>query len=224
MIVDCVIPARDEADTVADVVRAARGCKYVRHVIVVDDGSRDGTAEEAGAAGATVLRRESDGSKAHAMEEGVATSDADVLLFADADLVGVTAEHLDAIVEPVIDRRAALSIGIFDYRPWNWFVLRFPPTTGERCMPRWVFDAVPAHKRNGYTIEIMINEVIAEGRLSTVARVMDGVTHRTKRQKFGKLEGYRRTWHMFFQLLGLPVRGVVRWRTYWFYLRALKVE
>ncbi|HVE94616.1 MAG TPA: glycosyltransferase [Acidimicrobiales bacterium] len=224
MIVDCVIPARDEADTVAEVVRAARACKYVRTVIVVDDGSTDATASEAAGAGALVVRRTSDGSKAHAMQDGVARSDADVLLFADADLVGITAEHLDAIVEPVLARRAALSIGTFDYRPWNWFVLRFPPTTGERCMPRWVFDAVPAHKRNGYTIEIMINEVIAEGRLPTVARVMRGVTHRTKRDKFGKFEGYRRTWRMFFELLGLPVRGVVRWRTYWFYLRALTVE
>ena len=34
----------------------------------------------------------------------------------------------------------------------------------------------------------MINEVIAEGRLPTTARIMRGVTHRTKRQKLGRLE------------------------------------
>ncbi len=49
-----VIPARDEAATVAAVVggvRAALGCD----VLVVDDGSRDGTAELARAAGARTL-------------------------------------------------------------------------------------------------------------------------------------------------------------------------
>jgi hypothetical protein len=53
---------------------------------------------------------------------------------------------------------------------------------------------------------------------------MRGVTHRTKRQKLGRLEGYRRTWEMFWTLLALPLTGVVRWRSYWLYLRGLTVE
>jgi glycosyltransferase involved in cell wall biosynthesis len=220
--IDAVVPARDEALTVADVVGACRQCRYVREVIVVDDGSRDDTAERAAAAGAKVVRRESDGSKAHAMEAGVEASDAEAILFVDADCVGLTPEHLDQICEPFVDRRAVMSLGTFDYGIWNRLVLRFPPTTGERIIPRWVFDAVHPDKREGYTIEIMLNEVIAEGRLPTTARVMKGVTHRTKRDKFGPVEGWRRTWRMFWDLVGL-VRQV-RLRTYWFYLRDLTVE
>ncbi len=67
----------------------------------------------------------------------------------------------------------------------------------------------------------MLNEVICECRLPWSASVMRGVTHRTKRDKFGRWEGYRRTWRMFWQLVGLL--RIVRWRTYWFYLRDLKV-
>jgi hypothetical protein len=66
--------------------------------------------------------------------------------------------------------------------------------------------------------------VIAEGRLPTTVRTMHGVGHRTKRDKLGLLRGYRETWRMFWHLVGLPFGGVVRWRTYWFYLRALTVE
>lgn len=228
-VVDAVIPARDEAPTVADVVAAAAGCAFVRQVIVVDDGSSDGTGDLAAAAGAKVLRLPGrvpggSGSKARAMEAGVVASDADAVLFVDADLLGLTAAHLDDVCRPVIDGRAAMSLGIFDYGRWNWLVLRFPPTTGERLVPRWVFDSVPPAKRQGYAMEVMLNEVIAEGRLPTVARVMPGVSHRTKRDKLGALEGWRHSWRMFWGLVGLPVRRVVRWRTYWFYLRALTVE
>ena len=207
-------------------METVRACRYVRDVIVVDDGSTDDTASLAAAAGARVVRRKgSSGSKAHAMEAGVEACGLranDALLFVDADLLGLTVEHLDAICEPVIDRRAAMSLGTFDYRWWNPLVLRFPPTTGERIVPRWVFDAIPPHKRDGYTIEIMINEVICEARLPTVARVMKGVTHRTKREKFGPVDGWKRTWRMFWDLWALW--GMVRWRAYWFYLRDLSIE
>ena len=223
MIIDAVVPARNEGLTVADVVEACLACEYVREVIVVDDGSDDDTADRAAAAGAKVVRRESDGSKAHAMEAGVEATDADSILFVDADCLGLTSAHLDAICEPFVDRRAVMSLGTFDYGIWNWIVLRFPPTTGERIIPRWVFEAVPPDEREGYTIELMLNSVIAEGRLPTTARVMRGVTHRTKRDKFGPVEGWRRTWEMFWDLVNL-IRRNLRVRTYWFYLRDLTIE
>jgi hypothetical protein len=177
------------------------------------------------AAGAKVVDHHPGGSKGRAMEVGVEASDAGAILFVDADLTGLSSAHLDDICRPFLEGRAVMSIGTFDYgRRWNWLVLRFPPTTGERIVPRWVFDAVPPHKRHGYTIEVMLNEVIAEGHLPTTARVMKGVFHRTKREKFGWAQGTWLTWRMFWQLVGLPVRGVVRWRTYWFYLRELTLE
>jgi hypothetical protein len=119
-----------------------------------------------------------------------------------------------------------LSLGAFDYGPfWNPMVLRWPPLTGERIIPRWVWDAIPPHKLDGYTIEVRINEVIAERRLRTVARTMRGVYHRTKRVKHGRWEGVVRTWDMYRELIAMvwPL-GDVRLRTYWFYLRRLTVE
>ncbi|HEX6476877.1 MAG TPA: glycosyltransferase [Acidimicrobiales bacterium] len=228
-VIDAVVPARNEAPTVAAVVEACRRCSAVREVIVVDDGSVDDTAERAAAAGAKVIHRGDDagragGSKAHAMEAGVAASDAPAVLFVDADLLGLTDDHLNQVCRPFLDGTATMSVGWFDYGAWNPLVLRLPPTTGERLVPRWVFEAIPAEKRDGYTIEIMINEVIAEAHLPTTARIMRGVTHRTKREKLGRLEGSWRTWEMFWTLLSLPLTGVVRWRTYWFYLRGLTVE
>jgi len=219
--VDAVIPARNEAGTIAGVVDAVLDCHFVREVIVVDDASSDDTGEVAGAAGAKVIRRETGGSKAHAMRTGVAASDADSILFVDADVIGLTTRHVEEFCRPHLEGDASLALGTFDYGLWNPLVVRMPPTSGERILPRWVFEALPPEKLDGYTIEVMLNEVICECRLPWSASVMRGVTHRTKRDKFGRWEGYRRTWKMFWQLIGLL--RIVRWRTYWFYLRDLKV-
>jgi glycosyltransferase involved in cell wall biosynthesis len=226
-VVDAVIPARDEQDTVARNVSVAAACRYVRQVIVVDDGSVDATAAVAEAAGALVVRRVGQsGSKAHAMRAGVDASDADLILFVDADCLDLTADHLDHICEPVLRDEAEMSIGLFDYGPfWNPFVQRLPSLSGERIVPRWVFDAVPPEKLDGFTIESRLNEVVGEARLRTVVWTMPGVFHRTKRVKFGRAEGVLRTIRMFRDLLRLlrPF-GDVRWRAYAYYRRGLTIR
>ena len=224
--IDIVIPARNEEATVVGNVVAARGCRYVREVIVVDDGSEDATADLAREAGAKVIHRVApEGSKAHAMADGVVVSDAPSILFVDADCTGLTSEHLDAMCVPYLEGRAALSIGTFDYGPfWNPIVLRFPPLSGERLIPRWVFESIPPGNLDGYTIEMRINEVIAEGRLPTASRTLVGMYHRTKRHKLGRLEGLRATFDMYRELISVLAPGRVRWRTYWFYLRDLTIE
>ncbi len=170
---------------------------------MIDDGSTDGTGDIAAAAGAKVIALDgSDGSKARAMARGVEASDATAVHSSSTRLHRLTAAHLDAICEPFLEGRAQLSIGAFDYgRFWNPMVLRWPPLSGERIIPRWVWDAIPPYNLVGYTIEVRINEVIAERRLRTVVRTMPGVSHRNKRVKLGRRAGLRSTWAMYRELL-----------------------
>jgi glycosyltransferase involved in cell wall biosynthesis len=227
VIIDAIIPARNEETTVATSVAAARACACVREVIVVDDGSLDATADRAREAGAKVVERPgSTGSKAHAMADGVARSDAEAFLFVDADLLGITAAHLDAICDPVVAGWATMSVGLFDYgRFWNPYVRRWPPLSGERLVPRWVWEAVPPHRRDGYTIEMRINHVIARHRCRTAVRTMTGVQHRNKRAKHGLVDGVWRTAAMYRDLVRVvwPF-GEVSPRSYVYYLRALTIE
>ena len=65
-----LIPAFNEARYIADVVERAR--PHVEEVVVIDDGSIDGTAEIARAAGATCLQFPRNCGKASALRAGIA--------------------------------------------------------------------------------------------------------------------------------------------------------
>jgi glycosyltransferase involved in cell wall biosynthesis len=65
-----VIPARDAQSTVADVVRRLRDVLPDATILVVDDGSADGTGAAARAAGAEVLRHEVNRGKGAALQTG----------------------------------------------------------------------------------------------------------------------------------------------------------
>jgi hypothetical protein len=121
--VAAVIPAKDEADRIAATVRAVRGIPGVDLVVVVDDGSSDGTAEIARAAGAEVVRHARNRGKAAAMTTGAGyvarhegvegrvggSDDRRPLLFVDGDLED-TAANLGVLVPPVLEGRADMTI------------------------------------------------------------------------------------------------------------------
>lgn len=106
-----IVPAKDEAATVGDVVREVPG--WVSRVIVVDNGSVDGTAEVARAAGATVLRSDRVGYGAAclaALDHLRALGEDPVVAFMVADGSDDPRE-LPRVVDPVREGRADLVIG-----------------------------------------------------------------------------------------------------------------
>jgi glycosyltransferase involved in cell wall biosynthesis len=162
-----VIPARNESDRIAATVRAAAGLPGVDLVIVVDDGSTDGTATAAQDAGASVLRHARNRGKAAAMETGaeaVRLLDHNDrrdrprhLLFLDGDLAE-TAAGAAPLAEPVRAGRADMTIAVFSTRVkqgGHGFVVGLSgsgimratgwrpaqPLNGQRCLTRAAFEA-----------------------------------------------------------------------------------
>jgi hypothetical protein len=93
-----LVAARDEAETIAETVRALRTAFPRATVVVADDGSRDGTAAAAEAAGAEVLRLPRRG-KGQALTLAERQAPAGPLVLADADLAG----DLQPLLEPDAD-------------------------------------------------------------------------------------------------------------------------
>jgi UDP-N-acetylglucosamine---dolichyl-phosphate N-acetylglucosaminyltransferase len=99
MNVAALIPAYNEAATIADVVRGVR--RFVSQVLVVDDGSVDETADGARAAGARVVAHATNLGKGHAVRTGLAdllSGDITHVILLDGDM-----QHLPHEIPRLLD-------------------------------------------------------------------------------------------------------------------------
>jgi glycosyltransferase involved in cell wall biosynthesis len=79
-----VLPCKNEAASIASVVRSFRAALPDARIVVVDNASSDGTAEVAAEAGAVVISEQRPG-KGFAVRRAFADVDADVYVMADGD-------------------------------------------------------------------------------------------------------------------------------------------
>jgi glucosyl-3-phosphoglycerate synthase len=113
--ISVVLPARDEEATVGEIVTAIRADlagepgALVDDVIVVDSGSQDETAAVAAASGARVVALADvltefapRPGKGEAMWRGLAATDADIVVFVDADLREFDSRFVLALLGPLL--------------------------------------------------------------------------------------------------------------------------
>ncbi len=206
--VSAIIPAFNEAATIAQKVAEVIGHPSVHEVIVVDDGSTDATATLAASAGATVIRRTVNGGKAAALEAGVAASSGKYLLFLDADVTGYTHTALSRIIEPVIRERYEMFVGIRARRTiWLNRVLHFFPIIGgERALTRALWRAVPHHHKQGFQIEITMNYHAKWTGKGMGFTLIPGTRHCTKEKKYGLRIGLLRRAGMIRDVVAISFR------------------
>jgi glycosyltransferase involved in cell wall biosynthesis len=198
-----VVPAYNEALRIVPVLAAIAGADSVSEIIVVDDGSQDGTADAAAQAGVTVVRLPENRGKARAMCEGAKRAANEVIVFLDADLVGLTPGHVDDLVRPVCDGEVDMTVGQFwSGSPLVTAWMRFcPAISGQRAMHAADFLAIPGVATSGYGVEVTVTRhAITRGLRIRYVHLPD-ISHVWKESKRGLLRGLGMRATMYGQII-----------------------
>jgi hypothetical protein len=192
--ITCLIAAYNEAARIGPVLAAAAGHPLLARVIVIDDGSRDGTAEVAERVpGVTVLRQVPNRGKTWALSVGIEAATTPHLLLLDADLVGLSPAHLTALIAPVQSGHADVSVSLRGNapRPWRWLGLDY--ISGERVLPRDMLAGRTAELRAlpKFGFEVALNRTILERRARLSVVPWPEVSSPLKAAKHGVWAGLR---------------------------------
>src|SRR6185295_4577976 len=197
--VTAIVPAYNEEATLTEVLAVLKATPRVGEVLVVSDGSTDGTVAIARAMGLRTIHLRQNQGKGRAMAIGVAHTDAEILLFVDGDIMNLTVDLLERLVTPVLSGRSDMNVGI---RHRGAVIDAFhrrtgPLLSGIRCLRRGIFEAVPESHLEGFAIETGLNWACRQlgCRLTTI--VMHKFKHLVKEKKRGLIQGSRARYQMF---------------------------
>ncbi|MDN5363114.1 MAG: hypothetical protein PWQ91_175 [Eubacteriales bacterium] len=209
MKVAAIIPAYNEEQTIGSVVEVVRRVPEVNEVIVVSDGSTDATARNAAQAGARVIELPENVGKGGALTAGIAATDAEVLLFLDADLVGLREDHIYSLINPVLQGEAQAVIGILDRgRLATDLAQKFAPRlSGQRCLRRELLDGLHHLEMTRFGAEVALNRHLQAQGVEEKTVVLEGLTHVMKEEKRGLVRGMASRMKMYWEIARVWTRG-----------------
>lgn len=202
--VAAIVPAYNEAETLAEVLQVLQATPLIHEVLVVSDGSTDNTVEIARSHGVKAIHLRQNQGKGMAMAVGVAHTDAKVLTFVDGDILNLTTEQLNQLIEPVLAGRSDMNVGVRDRGPaLNDFQRRHGPLlSGIRCLRREIFEAVPESHLEGFAVETGLNWACGELGMKMTTTVLHNLKHLVKEKKRGLVRGFRARMRMFAAVFG----------------------
>jgi len=190
--ISVVVPAYNEAGRIGAVLRPVVQSGLIDEVIVVDDGSDDGTADEARRYPVRVVSLPENRGKAAALDAGVSLSRNDTFLFLDADLVGLTTEHVDTLIRAYRGNQLDMVVGVFANGRRNTDIAQKinPYASGQRIISRSLWERAKEFvEEMDYGIEMALSKLAAKEGWRKDHVKLQGVTHVLKEEKRGFAKG-----------------------------------
>ncbi|MDK2984944.1 MAG: hypothetical protein PWQ96_586 [Clostridia bacterium] len=202
MKVSVVIPAYNEEKTIAGVLKPLINVKAVSEVIVVSDGSTDNTAEIAKNYGAKVIKLTSNVGKGGAMMVGVKAAESPVIMFLDADLLGLTAKHVEDLINPVLYEGFDMSVGLFEHGRLATDLAQIvaPFLSGQRVLKKELLQEMSDLDASRFGIEVALTKYAREKKLPVKEIHLKDMTHVMKEEKFGFIKGFVARMKMYWDI------------------------
>jgi glycosyltransferase involved in cell wall biosynthesis len=115
MKISVIIPVYNEKSTISEIIARVRAVDLEKEIIVIDDGSTDGTPQQLAKIGSQfedvkVLSHQENRGKGAALRTGFAAASGEILIVQDADLEYDPREY-EALLVPILDGRAEVVYG-----------------------------------------------------------------------------------------------------------------
>lgn len=190
--VSLIIPAYNEALTIEKTISSVKNLE-IDEIIVIDDGSKDGTFELAKSLGVKVIRLEKNSGKGNALNVGLKQATGKIIVILDADL-GETAVESKKLLLPILNDEADMTIAKFPsskiktgfgfakalskfgVKKLTGLTLEFP-LSGQRAIKKQVLDEIDGFAK-GFSIETALNIDVAK-RGFRILEVETNMKHRT---------------------------------------------
>jgi glycosyltransferase involved in cell wall biosynthesis len=179
-------------------------------IIIVDDGSVDKTVEIVRKFAETdprvqVIQHERNKGKGQAIFTGWAATTAPYLVLLDSDLHKLTPDHILALMAPVLDHHADMTLGLFvgghintDFSSWA-----MPFLTGQRGLRSEILKHVSPEAASGYGFEVALTVAANQQGFHKHIVPLKGVWHPPSEFHRGGLNGL--LWR--FRMYGQIIRG-----------------
>ena len=194
-----IVCAYNEENHVPAVLDGLLGATFIQEIIVVDDGSKDRTAEIMQAYSRFDRLRPifltPNGGKGNAMAEGASAAQGDILLFVDADLVNWDASYAIQVLLPVLESEADMVIGypLREYNAWDTADLLGIQRwlSGERAVWRAdLLSLLPKMRPSRFGVETLINMHYKTRHQPIRIIKLNGLLHPLKFEKSSRSEAW----------------------------------
>ena len=183
-LIAAILPTYNEELNVPGVLEVLHATDILDEIILVDDGSKDKTVEILNQAAASdrriqVIQHERNMGKGQAIFSGLAATHATILLLLDADLKNLTTGHVQALLAPIIEQRADMTLGLFRHGHFrtdasHWMT---PFLTGQRGLRTELLKYVSREAAGGYGFEVALTVAARRHNCRTRIVPLKGVWH-----------------------------------------------
>ena len=198
-----IIPAYNEEKNIGHVLSVLKDVALINKVIVVSDGSTDDTVNVAKSYGVEIIELMENRGKGGAIKAGLDNFQADVVLFLDADLLGLTEKHVLNLVEPVINDEADMTIGIFEKgRIATDLAQKMAPyLSGQRALKFSLLEKISDLDVARFGVELALNRFMESSNIRVKEVLLYDMSHVMKEEKMGVWKGMAARMKMYWEII-----------------------
>ena len=141
------------------------------------------------------------------MKVGFEATSADIILFLDADLLGLTPQHVRSLLIPVLLDEAEMAVGIFSSGrvATDLAQILAPYLSGQRAVRRFVVEEMlqeePEIEVSRFGIEVALTRHARRSEYRVLEVPPEDMTHLTKEEKRGLVKGIAARMKMYWEIL-----------------------